>query len=442
MTPPPPPAPARPAVALALGAAAGVALALLALRVPAVRFVDVIGFSARAEALLRGERLVDGLYPVGYPALLALGHTLGGDVLVVAKAVSVVAGAALVAGVARALGAAAGAWLLAQTALLIWGATEGTDLPAAALTLAALGLGPRPAVAGAVLGLACLVRYPAVAGLPALLLLVGRGGAPRALAAFVVATAPHWATALLTSAPLLPQQDLNVTIGAGHAATLWSLETLRRWPVGFGRAAASAFVDLPTWLGVVGLGLGLWRRDRRAVALLALALTHLAVVALGFANPRLVLPATLAVALGAAWVPARVLLALALGAGVLAWGPARASDPAVELATRAAEALTEVQGPVLADSPWVYRRREGWLVPAVQLGSLVASPATLTPPGLAALMEQHGFEVVVLDLVRTRRTFPALAPLLDPQPAAGWRTVGRARGWRVLAPTGAGAPPP
>jgi len=421
---------------------AGAILGLLAARWPEVRFVDVIGFSARAEALLRGERLVDGLYPVGYPAVLALGRALTGDVLLAAKLLAVLSGVALVAGVGLRLGLAAAAWTAAQTAVVIWGATEGTDLPAAVLSLAALGAASRPALAGALLGAACLVRYPAIGGLPALLLLVGRAGAQRAVGAFLLATAPHWLTALLTGASVLPQQDLNVSIGAGHAATLWSLDTLARWPVGVGRAAASAFVDLPTWVGLAGLALGLWAHDKRAAALLLLAGTHLALVGLGFANPRLVLPATLAVALGAAWLPRWPLAALTVGAAALAWTPARTADPSVEHAALAAEALRRVEGPVLADSPWVYRRSEGWLVPAVQLSTLAPASPRVDPPALAALARGHGFAVVVLDLVRTRRSYPGLAPLLEPAPPGGWTLEAKPRGWRILTPPAEAADSP
>jgi hypothetical protein len=400
---------------------------------PGLRFVDMIPFSVRAEALLRGERLVDGLYPVGYPALLLVGRAVTGDVLVAGKVLSVLAGAGLVAGVARWLGWQAAVWLLAQTAVLLWGATEGTDLLAAALMIGAVALAPRTPWAGVLAGAACLVRYTGIAALPAVLLLSPRRGLT--FAAFVAATAPHWAVALATGVSPLPSQDLNASIGAGYATRLWSTDTLARWPVGAWRAATAAFVDLPTWLGLVGLGFGLWRRDARAVGLATLALVHLLLIGLGFANPRLVLPATLAVALGAAWIPGRwSLLPAAAVSAALAWGPATASEPSASSADLAADATVDLEGPIVATSPWFHQRRAGWLVPAVQLATLVPEPGRLSPASLADLARVQGFRHVALEIVRTHRSAPGLDPLLRDPPPAGWRLVAQPTGWRVLAP--------
>ena len=70
--------------------------------------VDFISFSSRAWRLTRGEDLFHGLYPVGYPALLAVGHGLLGDVLVAGKVISTIAAIGVVLATARWLGAAAG----------------------------------------------------------------------------------------------------------------------------------------------------------------------------------------------------------------------------------------------------------------------------------------------------------------------------------------------
>ena len=416
---------------LVAGLATAVLLAGLAALHPGLRFVDMISFSTRAEALQHGARLVDGLYPVGYPALLLVVRWVVGDVLIAGKLLSVLAGAGLVAGATRWLGWRAGVWLAAQAGVLIWGATEGTDLLAASCMLAAVALAPRSPVAGVLLGLACLTRYTAVAALPILLLLTPDRG--RFLLALVATTSPHWALALVTGVSPLPTQDLNASIGAGHASTLWSWDTLQRWPIGVARAAQAAFVDVPTWLGLLGLGVGLWQRDRRALGLAGLAAGVLLLIGLGFANPRLVLPATLAIAAGAIWIPGRwTLVPAAAVAAALAYTPATDADPSAELVADAVTATASLEGPLLANSPWFHQRQDGWLVPGVQLTTLVRDPGTLTPSGLAELARAQGFRYIVLDLVRTRRSFPLLAPLLAVPVPDGWELVDKPRGWRIL----------
>lgn len=435
-------------VAVATGLVAAVALGVLAARHPEVRFVDVLGFAARARRLwegaepgvrtLDGGDWVNGLYPVGYPLVLLAGRLAGLDVLGWAKALSVLAGAGLVAGVSRSLGVGAGVFLLGQLGMLTAGATEGTDLPAAALTLGAVlvaarvGESARPdrtaVVAGALLGLACLTRYTAVAAVPVVLGL-GWRGARGLVPALLLTTAPHWAVALWTGASPWPDQSQNLAIAAGHPTALWSVDTLARWPTGFGRALLAAG-DLPAAVGAAGLVVGVARRDRRAVALLGLALAHLALLGVAFANPRLTLPATLAAALGAAWlVPTRWLALAGVAVGLWRLGPALAEEgPGARVAAPAA-AAGAVDGPCLATSPWFHQRRDGWLVPSIQLSGL-AGPG-LDPPALRALAQAHGAGCVALDTARTRPAFPRLDPLLGAGPVEGFTLVDRSPGWRV-----------
>lgn len=424
---PRPPEDGRHAAAVAVGVAVG--LALLAGAEPDLRFVDAVRFAERARALREGRWLTDGLYPVGYPALLSAAQAVTGEVLVAAKALAVLAGAGAAWAAARLLGAPAALWLVAQATFLGWAITEGTDLPAFALGLAALAAAAagRSGLAGGLAAAACLCRYPAVAVLPAVLWLAPARG--RVLVAFAVGTAPHWAIALATGASVLPQQELNLTIAAGRPTALWSVETLHRWPAGFGRATAAALGDPASWVGLAGLAVGLARRDRRAVALAGWALLHLALLGLAFANARLALPATLAVALGGAWLIGGRGLGLVAAAWCLRSVPeARAGDPSARAVAPAVAVAAALPTPCLTNNPWFHQRRDGWLVGGVQLSGV--APPGVTPAALVTLARERGVGCVALDVGRLRGRTPALDPLLR-EPVAGLTPAGEARGWRV-----------
>lgn len=439
--------PASPGSHRAILAAAGLAvltLGALAVLHPELRFVDFIPFAARTYRLLHGPvddplvpvldggDLVNGLYPVGYPLLLVLGQALLGDVLVAGKVLAVLAGVGAIAGAARVCGLGAAAWMLAQGVVLLHGSMEGTDLPAAALALAALAAlhDRRSTLAGALAGAAVMMRYTGVAVVPVVLL--AAPSRPRAFFALLVATAPHWLVAAWTGASVWPDQSQNLTIAAGHPTTLLSLETLARWPFGVWRALTAGLGTWPVALGGLGLLLGAIRRDRRALLLLAYALVHAALLGVAFSNPRLALPVTACAALGAGWLlpPRR----LALGAGLLLlWNlrTAVAPDPVAERAAAVSVAVSTVEGPCLSTSPWVYQRRDGWLIPSIDLTGLRVAP--LTPGTLRSLARQHGAACVALDVTRTRGAWPGLHDLLGSGPVPGYRRLEDPAGWRIWA---------
>lgn len=425
---------------LALGVLAAVAAAH-----PGLRLVDFLAFSVRARALPAADALVNPLYPLGYPALLALLQPVAGDVLLVGKVLALLAGVLAVVAAGRWLGAAAGLWLLVQAGLLTHAATEGTDLPAVALVLAGLAAAQRgrPGASGALLALACLVRYTAVAGLPAALLLAPRRRL-RLLLAFGLATAPHWAVALATGQPVLPDQTVNLVISQGAPdATLLSWQTLERWPGGVARAWHAATLGWPTLLGAVGLLVGLLRRQRAAAALALLAGAHLALVGLAFANTRLVLPATLALALGARWLLPRPFLALlALGLGVTTVPLAREASTTEAAIHEVVAACSALPGPLLATSPWVYQRDGGWLRPSTPVQGLGPDTRGLEPAGLRLRALEHGYQGVIVDSGRVRRTYPALDELVRERPPPGLELAceaGSFKGYRVLPDAGSGS---
>lgn len=457
------PRPAGAVPALAVGLLALVVLGVLAARHPELRFVDAIGFVARARRLAAGEGLlpggipgvpegapvldggdlVNGLYPIGYPLLLVGGHAILGDALLAAKVISVAAGGLLVTVIARSLGVAAGLFVLAQGALLAAGSTEGTDLAAASLTIAAALVaatrGPRhrggcpplapSLVAGGLLGAALLTRYTAVAAVPVVLLLAPRRVA--FLTALGLATAPHWGLALATGASVLPDQSQNLTIAAGHPTRLLSIETLTRWPGGFLRALGAA-ADPVVGLAGVGLLVGAIRRDRRAWGLLGVGLAHAALLAVAFANPRLALPTTLAFAAGAAFLLPGRWLALP-AAALLGWGLLHPTepDPQAIRVLPAVEAASTIPTECLATSPWLYQRRDGWLYAGVQIDGLGVPPPHLDPARLRQLAARTGARCVALDVARTRPAFPRLAPLLGTEGGEGYTLLDRSTGWRV-----------
>ncbi len=427
--PVPPTTPLRPALAVA--ALATLTFGLLAARHPGLRFVDVIPFAARAGQL--PERLTDPLYPVGYPALLAAAHGLGADVLAAAKALSVAAAGVAAFAASALLGPASAMWLLAQSGPLEWGITEGTDLLAAALALGGIAAAHarRPGLAGALAGLACLVRYTSIAAVPIVLALD-----LRAWRTLLLAVAPHFVLAAYAGTSPLPDQGQNLFIGAGGRPTrLLSGDTLVRWPGGFVRALRDALPDWPTRIAALGLLVGI--RDPRARALLGWGLLHCAMVAIVFSNQRLCLPAQVAFALGGAWLlPAGRLGRVGLGVAavaVAAWNvrPLLAPEQRhVETATLAA-ACAHLDGPFLSNSAWFHVRRDGWLIGSTQLSAL-GDPRRLTPAGLAEKLRASGADAVALEMVRVPGGMPGLVPLMKSTPP-GLVVVAETPTWRVFA---------
>ncbi len=439
--------PARSRLRHARGTAliAAVLLAVVAGMHPDLRFVDFIGFATRARLLPEGSDLLNPLYPVGYPTALLVGKGLLGDVLVAGKVLSVLAGAGAVWGVSRWLSPWAGLWLLCSSAMLTWGTTEGTDMAAAALSIGGiLASRARPRLAGALLGAAFLARYTAIAALPvALLFARARLGL---VGVFAVITAPHWGCALWLGASVLPDQSSNFAIGGARSGLL-SMETLRRLPHGLGRAALAVFelpragggggppglatMDRAMLLGLAGLFVGLLRRDWRAAALVLLALLHLAGVGMAFVNPRLVLPATLCVVLGAAWlIPGRLLIPAAALSLWLNLPAAREPSVAASALAKITVQTDALAGPVLTSAPWFHQRQEGWIVSGVLLRRLGDArrldPATLRSRALAWEV-QH----VALDIGRVRASYPGLALLARGKSVAGFTEVAKSPGWRV-----------
>lgn len=439
-----------------------------------LRFVDLVSFSRRARELSAGQAPSDGLYPLGYPAILAIGHALGADVFPWAKLISGLAGLGLVVGVGRRYGAAAALWLLVQAPTLQWASTEGTDLLAAALSLGAILSVKRPLQAGAMLGAACTVRWTSAAWIPALLWATAPGGRTATLLAFVAGTAPHWIACLWCGAWVLPNQDLNLMIAAGPgapppgASRFW--DTVARIPGGLGRALPHALPDLPSRVGVALLAVAalLPTRDdaertnrRTAAALLLGAALHLVALAAVFANPRLSLPVTLAALLGPAafvyglstkgtWIARIGSVPLVLAAAGVAWGalPTLAAPTKDEVTlTRLREAFVEAGGApedeqVMSNSPWAHTESEGWIVPAVHLGGLYVTPRT-TPADLAKIADDAGLTTLVLDPARGRRDLAGLRDLFDAKALEvdGWSRRS-ASSWRIWARLPAAKDPP
>ena len=407
-------------------AAALATLGGLAAAHPGLRFVDFLSFAGRARRLTEGQDWVNGLYPVGYPlALLALKGLLG-DVLVAGKVLSVAAGGLAAWAVGRLTRPGLGVAVLAVPAVLTWGSTEGTDLLAAALALAALATTERPHLSGALVGAACLTRYTGVAALPPVLLLT-RG---RALPAFALATAPHWLTALWLHLPMMPDQSGNMAIGAGPGGpSSW----VERLPAGAARAARDAFGAPWAGLGLLGLGVGAFRRQRAAMGLLGLAVLHVLGVGLAFSNERLVLPATLAAVTGLAWLlpegrrPWLALLALL----ALPQLP-RAATVSEDERALAEIAAVEAPGPVLSTNPMYHQRVHGWLDSGVFARSLGVDPRRLTPDTLREVASQRGFQSVAIEAGRVSATWPGLRPLSRGEAPPGFTLLGEAGPWRVF----------
>lgn len=414
-----------------------------------LHFVDLVGFSRRARDLAAGRPPSDGLYPLGFPGWLALAHAMGMGLLPAARLLSVGAGTLLCAIVARRLGVAAAGWLLAQAVFLRWGSSEGTDLPAAALSLAALFLSDRPRLAGLCLGLALSLRWTAAAWVLPLALLLRPGERLHALPGLALGLLPHLIGCAWSGSFVLPDQSLNLAIASGPGAPppAGIAGVLERLPRGL--AQAGPFL-LPDPLSRVGAVLGLLsaalpgrtepdRALRRlAAALLLGGSLHALGLAAVFANARLALPGTL-VALGGFGLAAARLGAqrpgwsrpVAIGLGVAALLVGVRSVPAVRappagaelvLALEAARAgCPDADAPTLANNAMVHSVQDGWLVPAVQLGGLRVTPRT-TPAALGRIADEAGLRVLVLDPVRARGQV-GLTPLVkgDATELDGWR---------------------
>lgn len=438
-----------------------------------LRFVDLVSFSRRARELAAGRAPSDGLYPLGYPALLAAGHAVGVAVFPMAKLLAGLAGLGLALGVGRRYGAPAALWLLVQVPFLQWASTEGTDLLAAALSLGAILCVGRPILAGVLLGAACTVRWTAAAWIPALWLAAPAGQRVATLLAVAAGTLPHWLACAWCGAWVLPNQDLNLMIAAGPGAPPPGgsrlLDTLSRIPAGLGRALPHALPDLPSRVGAALLALSIFlparddagRNNRRTAAALALgASLHLVALAAVFANPRLALPVSLAVLLGpgafvCALAPMGRRLAgaggvlLLSGAAVVAWSalPALRAPAKEEVTlTRLEEAFVEAGGmpedePVMSNSPWAHTATNGWIVPAVHLGGLYVTPRT-TPANLAKIADDAGLTTLVLDPARGRRDLAGLRDLFDAKAPEvdGWARRS-ASSWRIWVRSPAAEPP-
>ncbi len=402
----------------------------LAAQHPGLRFVDFIRFSERAQELARGEHVVDPLYPVGYPAVLTGLVLAAGHALVVGKVLSVLSAGWLAYAVASQLGAGAALFVLSSHAVLVSASTEGTDAPACALALSAILLAHRPRLAATLVGLAVLVRYTAIAAVPVVLLLSARRG--WTLATLAVVTSPHWLMALLTGASPFPDQSENMAIGAGHAVSLLTLDTLSRWPAGVVHALSSGLHEPAVAVGVAGLAHGAVRRDRLALGILGYLALHAAGLGLGFANGRLALPISACAGCGAAWLLRdRLALVVALGIGLVNATIPAENDEEASRAGLVAELLTgEPPGPVFTTSAWLYRVDGAWIDGGVQLSSLGPAQA-LTPDSVKANMVARGSTLLALDVSRTRRASPRLEPLLSGKPPPGWTSLGHPRGWRV-----------
>lgn len=426
----PVPQPAPPRASALVFVLCVVALGVVAAQHPGLRFVDFTRFSERARELLGGQHLVDPLYPLGYPAVLAALVSATGPALVVGKAMSVLAAGALAYAVASQLGAGTALFVMSCHAMIVSGSTEGTDAPACALALSAVLLAKRPGLAATLVGLAVLVRYTAIAAVPVVLFLSARRGMTVGTLALV--TAPHWLVAVLTGESPLPDQSQNLAIGAGHAVSLLSVDTLARLPTGTYHALSSGLHEPALVLGLAGLARGIARRDRVAIGLAAYLALHAAGLGLGFSNGRLALPITACAACGVAWLlPSRLALVAALAIGAFNGRIPADNDEEASRAARVADVLAgEPPGPVFATSAWFYRVDGPWIHGATQLSSL-GPPRSLTPQGVAAAMRARGAAVLALDVARTRREAPGLEPLLSGKPPPGYTALGHPRGWRL-----------
>ena len=438
-------------------------LVALSLRHPGLRLVDFLSFTARAERILRGEDLVHALYPAGYPFALGLLQQVVNP-LTAGRVLSIGGGVLAVVAAARWMGPVAALFLLVQPGLLTYGSTEGTDVLAMGLGLAALAARAedRPALAGGLAGLAALTRYTTAALLLALLLPtttrtrseqlrdIGLG-----VLAFVVTTAPHWATALAIGSDLLPDQSRNMAIGANSPVHGLDLGTLLRLPSGLASTAPWVLSGPAVGLGLAALAivllvphklrhrLRLHPGDRLdAIRLMIWGGVHTLLVAVAFANTRLVLPSRLAFALGVALLlrrRPRLLALLTLPLALWTLPAAWQIDPAEARLAGVVNILGELEGPLarghfLTTDPWVHRQVGGALESGTPMREVGGDPRQITPRQVAEHARLLGYALVVVDVGRVQRTYPALAPLLEDPPSTELlRPVGRCPGYRVFA---------
>lgn len=403
---------------------AAVLLTVLAALHPELRFVDFISFGERAWRLREGLDWVNPKYPVGYPVLLTLLEWPLGDVLLAGKVLGVAAGAGLAWATARLVGPWGAAAVVCHLSVLIWGSTECTDVMAAAFAVGALAAAHNKHLwaAGLLAGAACMTRYTGIAVLPVVLVACGKQ-AWKPLLTWAACMVPHVVLALVFDRPLLPDQGENMAIGG--RPPLW--ESL--W-----HTLPHVARDWPTWPGLVGLIVGMVRLDKRAYWLAAYAALHLIGVSLAFANPRLVLPSTIAITAGVIWLfPRRWSLVPALAA--LGWGLPKAVGPMGEGAELipVVTAAAELDGPFLSTTPWFYQRDGSWLRPALPIQEAQRDPRKLTPQAVHDFALREGFEHVVLTEGRVVHSTPQLKPLLQGEPA-GWVVVDEGPGWRILRP--------
>jgi hypothetical protein len=418
--------PATPFIVAALVALSAVGLAVLSRQWPGVRHVDFIQFSGRARALLGGERLFDGLYPLGYPAVLAAVTGVTGDALWAGKALAALAGAGLCGAVARWLGAPAALWLGAQVAFQQWACTEGTDLPAAAASIAAVlaAADKRPALAGALCGLGCMMRYTGVAAVPVVLALCWER---RAIVALLATVSPHFLGALWEGKWPWPRQEMNLAIGAAAAAP--GQGALGNYVETAWRAFGLAFPDWASRVAVVGFLPALGRKDRRAIGLVAFAVLHVLLISIAFANPRVILPAHLALVLGGTWlvvdglgwVAVQVVCVTVFGMQNVQGQLSREERPDPVLGFDAA--LPE--GAWAANNARFYSRDGPWLVPAAQVDGLGLPPGAGVEIIRRALLRE-GLDYLAVDSA-SHRQFPVLArPLPEP---VGFQVIARSGYW-------------
>lgn len=204
---------------------------------------DFATFAARAKSLEAALEL-NGFYPLGYPFLLWAVRPVTGSIYVAAQVVAVLSAILLLASTYHLGGMLLGRWrgalLVAALALNPYGWQGalflGTDIPWAALQVAALGAAVRAIqqrriafwlVAGALTGLAYLIRYTALLTVPVVWLYLAavavRAPEERRVAlrhavgytfAFVLLALPQlWISWQATAQPFFNLQGKNIWFG-------------------------------------------------------------------------------------------------------------------------------------------------------------------------------------------------------------------------------------